>query len=149
MLFTVYTRGIKANFYSPTYVSFFGQRSGGKMLQFSTQRSGDKVVLQCAGRMVAGEGLKGLQKTATAQRAAVLVMDLQAVEALDAAGLGTLLRIRQWCIAQGTGLKLINLKRHVREVLAVTALDSVIEIHPTEAAGESGGLPREWACVES
>jgi hypothetical protein len=44
---------------------------------------------------------------------------------------------------------LINLSRHVREVLAVTALDSVIDIHPTEAAGESGVLPREWACVES
>jgi anti-anti-sigma factor len=119
------------------------------MLQLSAKRSGEKVVLQCTGRMVAGEGLKGLQKAATGQRAAVLVMDLQGVEALDAAGLGTLLRIRQWCNAQGTGLKLINLNRHVREVLAVTALDSVIEIHPTEAAGDSGALPREWACVES
>ncbi len=119
------------------------------MLQLSAKRSGENVVLQCTGRMVAGEGLKGLQKAATTQRATVLVMDLQGVEALDAAGLGTLLRIRQWCSAQGEGLKLINLNRHVREVLALTALDSVIEVHPTEAAGDSGVLPREWACVES
>jgi anti-anti-sigma factor len=119
------------------------------MLQLSAKRSGDKVVLQCTGRMVAGEGLKGLHKTATAQRAAVLVMDLRGVETVDAAGLGTLLRIRQWCSAQGTGLKLINLNRHVREVLALTALDSVIEVRPTEAAGDSGVLPREWACAET
>lgn len=119
------------------------------MLQLSAKRSGENVVLQCTGRMVAGEGLKGLQKAATTQRAAVLLMDLQAVEALDAAGLGTLLRIRQWCSAQGMGLKLINLNRHVREVLALTALDSVIEVHPTETAGDSGVLPREWACAET
>lgn len=99
--------------------------------------------------MVAGEGLKGLHKVATAQRAAVLLMDLKGVLALDAAGLGTLLRIRQWCEAQGTGLKLINLNRPVREVLALTALDSIIEVEPTDPASESGTLPREWACVET
>jgi anti-anti-sigma factor len=119
------------------------------MLQLSIKRAGNMAVLQCAGRMVAGEGLKTLQKTASAQRAAGLIIDLRKVETVDAAGLGTLLRIRQWCNAQGMSLKLINLNRHVREVLALTALDSVIELQPAESSDEFQVLLREWACAES
>ena len=119
------------------------------MLQLSIQRAGEMAVLQCAGRLVAGEGLKTFQKTATAQRAAGLIVDFRKVEALDAAGLGTLLRIRQWCNAQGMSLKLINLNSHVQEVLALTALDSVIELQPAESADELQVLLRELACAES
>ena len=119
------------------------------MLQLGINRVGDMAVLHCAGRMVAGEGLKALQKTATEQRAAGLIFDFRGVGTLDAAGLGTLLRIRQWCNAQGMSLKLINLNRHVRGVLALTALDSVIELQPAESADELQVLLREWACAES
>ncbi len=119
------------------------------MLQLSINRAGDVAVLQCAGRLVAGEGLKALQETATAQRAAGLIIDLRRVETLDAAGLGTLLRIRQWCDAQGMSLKLINFNRRVREVLALTALDSVIELQAAESADELQVLLREGACAES
>lgn len=119
------------------------------MLQFLTQRAGDIVVLQCTGRMVAGDGLKSLQRMAIAQRAAGLIVDLRGVESLDAAGLGTLLRIRQWCEAQGMSLKLINPSKQVREVLSLTALDSVIQLQPAESAREVEVLLREWACAES
>jgi anti-anti-sigma factor len=119
------------------------------MLQFLTKRSGDLVILQCTGRMVAGEGLKSLQRIAIAQRAAGLVVDLREVESLDAAGLGTLLRIRQWCEAQGMSFKLINPSKHVREVLSLTALDSVIQLQPAESPGQVDVLLREWACAES
>jgi anti-anti-sigma regulatory factor len=44
-------------------------------------------------------------------------------------------------------LKLVNLNRRVREVLALTALDSVIEVQSTVLDDE--GLLREWACAES
>jgi anti-anti-sigma factor len=117
------------------------------MLQLSAQRSEDVAVLQCRGRMVAGEDLKELHRMATAQRAAGLVIDLREVETVDAAGLGTLLRVRQWCDSRGTSLKLVNLNRRVREVLALTALDSVIEVQSTVLDDE--GLLREWACAES
>lgn len=117
------------------------------MLQLSAQRSANTVVLQCTGRIVAGEAVMALQRTATAQSAAGLVIDLQKVEILDAAGLGTLLRIRQWCESKGMTLKLTNPNKHVREVLAVTALDSVLEVHPSE--GDSDVLRQEWACAET
>ncbi|MGE5207372.1 MAG: STAS domain-containing protein [Chlamydiota bacterium] len=119
------------------------------MLHFLTQRAGDIVVLQCTGRMVAGEGLKSLQRVAIAQRAAGLIVDLRGVETLDAAGLGTLLRVRQWCEAQGMSLKLSNPNKQVREVLSLTALDSVIQLQAAESAGQVDVLPREWACAES
>ena len=119
------------------------------MLQLLAQRSGEMVVLQCAGKIVAGEGLKGLQRTATAQRAAALVIDLRRVEALDAAGLGTFLRIKQWCDAQGMNLKFVNPGKHVQEVLALTGLDSVLDVCPAATDEEVQALLRECACAES
>lgn len=118
------------------------------MLQLSVRRSADTVILQCAGRIVAGEALMALQQTATAQRAAELVFDLQGVETLDAAGLGALLRVRQWCDSQGMALKLANPNKHVREVLCVTALDSVLDVHSGDDNSEVKVLRREWACAE-
>jgi anti-anti-sigma factor len=69
------------------------------------------------------------------------------VETLDAAGLGTLLRVRQWCDSQGTNLKLINPNKHVREVLALTALDSVLDVRPAESDDDVRSLARDWACA--
>jgi anti-anti-sigma factor len=119
------------------------------MLQLLVQRRGDRVILQCTGKIVAGAGLKSFQRTATTQRAASLIIDLRRVEALDAAGLGTLLRIKQWCDAQGMDLKLINPGKHVQEVLALTALDSVLDVLSATSDDEVQALLREWACVES
>ena len=118
------------------------------MLQLLAKRAGDRVVLQCRGRIVAGEDVKALQRTATAERAAGLIIDLQGVEALDAAGLGALLRVRQWCNAQHTEMKLVNPNKHVREVLALTALDSVLDLQPAEGE-EHFQAPRNWACAET
>ncbi len=119
------------------------------MLQLLAQRSGDMVVLQCSGKVVAGEGLKGLQRTATTQRATALIIDLRRVEALDAAGLGTFLRIKQWCDAQGMNLKFINPGKRVQEVLALTALDSVLDVHPAASDDDVQALLREGACAET
>lgn len=119
------------------------------MLQFSTRRSRDTVILRCTGRLVAGQGLKNLHSTAIAQQAAGLVLDFAGIETLDAAGIGTLLRIRQWCGSQGMSLNLINLNQRVREVLALAALDSVMELQAGESGDDSRSLLREWACAES
>jgi anti-anti-sigma factor len=118
------------------------------MLQLSVRRSADTVVVHCTGRIVAGEALSGLQRTATAQEAAELAIDLEEVEILDAAGLGTLLQVRHWCEKQGTDLKIMNPNKHVREVLALTALDSVLAVEPAENGSDAQALPREWACAE-
>ena len=118
------------------------------MLQLSTGRSADTVVVQCTGKIVAGEALNGLQRTATAQRATALMIDLQGVEIMDAAGLGTLLRIRQWCVAQDMDLKIVGPNKRVREVMSLTALDSVLEVQATEDDSDVQALLREWACAE-
>jgi anti-anti-sigma factor len=118
------------------------------MLQLSARRSGETVVLRCTGRIVAGEGLEGLQRIATGQPTVALILDLRGVEILDAAGLGTLLHVRQWCDAQGTNLKLINPNKHVREVLSLTALDSVLEVGASESDDDVRSRSREWACAE-
>ena len=119
------------------------------MLQLSINRSGGAAVVRCTGKLVAGQGLKNLHSTAIAQRAAGLILDFAGVETLDAAGIGTLLRIRQWCGSQGMSLKLVNVNQRVREVLALTALDAVMELQPGESAEDPQGLLREWACAET
>jgi anti-anti-sigma factor len=118
------------------------------MLQLFVERSGDTVILKCRGRIVAGNSLRALQRAATSQPASGLVIDLAEVEILDAAGLGALVRLRQHCESQGTSLKLINPNKHVREVLTLTALDSVLEVHPAESQAALEDLLREWACAE-
>ena len=119
------------------------------MLQLLVQRSGETVVLKCSGRLVAGDGLDALQRTARAQRASVLLIDLAGADSLDAAGLGALLAVREWCASQTTVLKLLNPSQHVREILALTALDSVLEVRPEESESDLEVQMREWACAES
>ncbi|HLK34964.1 MAG TPA: STAS domain-containing protein [Terriglobales bacterium] len=117
------------------------------MLQFSVERSAGAVVLHCAGKLVAGNSLNALQVAASRQPAASLILDLQDVETVDAAGLGALLRIWDECSARGAGLKLIHANKYVREVLALTELDSVLEVHAHESEEEE--LLREWTCAET
>jgi anti-anti-sigma regulatory factor len=53
-----------------------------------------------------------------------LVLDLAAVDAIDAAGIGLLVSLQ----AAGIYLKLVNPTKQVREVFRVTKLESIFEI---------------------
>ena len=118
-------------------------------MQLRIEHSGAVVVLKCSGRMVAGNGLKTLHRMATAQHASQLIVDLAEVPVVDAAGLGKLLHIREWCAAQGICLTLVHPTSHVREVLAVTALDSVLAVRSPEDEAEPDLLLRQYVCAES
>ena len=60
------------------------------------------------------------------------MLDLVAVEAIDAGGLGLLVFLHTCAHGLGTELKLINPTQHVAELLRLTNLDSVFEIFSSE-----------------
>jgi anti-anti-sigma regulatory factor len=84
------------------------------MLSVNIRRAGETVTLMCIGRIVVGQG-ETLEQIATTQRARVLVIDLAGVETIDAAGLGTLVRIKMWSEDSRIALKLTNPNKLVRE----------------------------------
>ena len=93
----------------------------------------DVAVVACKGRIV-------FRKEAAALSDAVaellpqtrqLVLELSQVEAVDGAGLGELLAMLPRAQASGCAMKLVGLSKRVREVLELTRVASVFEIHPS------------------
>lgn len=93
------------------------------MLTVAVKDSDDGVVLHCQGRIVRGDETAVLCAAVRQERRDVSV-DLAEVDAIDAAGIGSLVALQ----AAGIYLKLLNPNAQVREVLRVTELDSVFEI---------------------
>jgi anti-sigma B factor antagonist len=98
------------------------------MLRVTTQNLGDVTVFRIAGRITAGDGdcLRNAVRNAPDTRVAVL--DLADVSAIDAAGLGTLVSLRNWARTSGTRLKLMNLTPWVDDVLRLTGLTRAFDI---------------------
>lgn len=103
------------------------------MLKVTVEQVGAVVILHCVGRIVRGEESTLLCK-AVQQRSREVQLDLSAVEAIDAAGIGALISLQ----AAGIYLKLLSPGKGVEDVLRVTQLESVFEIYG--APGTDGAL---------
>ncbi len=98
------------------------------------------TVVSMDGRIVLGEesnalrervrGMLGAQKTK-------IILDMGNVTYIDSAGLGTLVATYHSARQQGATMKLVNLGQKFKEVLQVTKLLTVFEVHDTEAAAVS------------
>jgi anti-anti-sigma factor len=99
------------------------------MLKVTVRSRGEIAVLRCMGRMVAGEDTRSLwDGVRHADGKRLVVLDLAEVDALDAAGLGLLVFLHTSATIGGMELKLINPTQRTRKLLALTNLDSVLEI---------------------
>ncbi|HUK26651.1 MAG TPA: STAS domain-containing protein [Terriglobales bacterium] len=99
------------------------------MLSVNAERSGDVAVVKCSGRLVRGESANALRQAVVTQKEArVVVLDLTELEFLDAGGLGTLVTLHHWSSARGIQLKLVNPAPFVRDLLARTGLDRVVDV---------------------
>jgi anti-anti-sigma factor len=104
------------------------------MLTVTTERIGDVVTLHCKGRIVRGHETAILCK-ALGQNVPYLVLDLEQVDAIDAAGLGALVTLQ----AVGVYLKLMNPTERVKETLRLTHLDSIFELDESQPPSERNG----------
>jgi anti-anti-sigma factor len=114
------------------------------MLVVNIQNAGDAVILKCTGRVVAGEEVAALKRTALChQESKTLILDLAKVETLDCAGLGLLAFLAGWSRVVGTRLMILNPSYRVLRLLELTNLDSVLEIAPSESMPAFGGAAAE------
>lgn len=117
------------------------------MLTITRDQIAGTLILRCRGRIVHGE--ESALLCAALHSQGDLMLDLEGVTAIDAAGIGALLSLQ----AAGIYLKLVNPSHPVRAVLQLTGMASVFEIcdelRITEKpAASPNGLPGQPGSFE-
>jgi len=101
-----------------------------------TKRTVDGIVaLECNGRIVFGEESSLLReevKKALADGAVRIVLNLSEVSYIDSGGLGTLVALHTSARSANAAIKLAGLTKRVGDLLQVTKLLTVFDVHNTE-----------------
>jgi len=95
------------------------------------------LAFECNGRIVFGDESSLLReevKKAIADGAKKIVLNLGEVNYIDSGGLGTLVGLHTTAHNAGGTIKLANLTRRVGDLLQVTKLLTVFEVHDSEYA---------------
>jgi anti-sigma B factor antagonist len=93
-------------------------------------------IVDLAGRIVLGEESNAMREQIKSMLAAgqkKIVLNLDNVTYIDSAGLGTLVAAHHSARSQGATLKLAHLGSKFQEILQVTKLITVFDVHGTEA----------------
>jgi anti-sigma B factor antagonist len=96
---------------------------------------GDVTVIDLDGRITLGDGsalLHGLIRENISKGRTKLVLNFAAVSYLDSTGLGELVSGYRLIKSSGGELKLLNLNKKVSDLLQVTKLYTVFDIHNDE-----------------
>jgi anti-anti-sigma factor len=104
-------------------------------LSFDRRRVGDVIVLTCTGRIVAGAETEILARELDALLPlhARVVLNLAGVESVDSEGLGLLVRYSTRARRGRGALAVCAVTARMREILAATRLDDVLQPYDTEA----------------
>ena len=112
------------------------------MLRVEIQRAPSVVTLFCFGRVVLGLESETLRCMAASQVARQIILDLEQVQAIDAAGLGLLVELHCRAQERQGSLTIENASPRVRKIMALTKLDSVVSMagstHPLTAEETAG-----------
>jgi anti-sigma B factor antagonist len=98
------------------------------MLSLTIHELGETIVFQCTGRMVFGECDILRRAVLSHPHNQVAVLDMAEVTAVDAAGLGLLVGLRNWACARGKQLKLLNLTPRLEKLLQITNLALIFDV---------------------
>ena len=96
----------------------------------------DVTVIDMDGRITLGEGsglLRDLIREKLAAGQKKIVMNLAGINYIDSTGLGELVSGYRQVKSQGGELKLLNLNKKVSDLLQITKLYTVFDIHTDEA----------------
>lgn len=97
------------------------------MLTVDIQSAPPAVMLFCSGRIVLGVEAETLRCMVKSRPEQHLLLDLNDVQSLDAAGLGLLVELHCWAQERDSRLILMNPARCVRKLIAMTNLGSVLQ----------------------
>jgi anti-sigma B factor antagonist len=106
-------------------------------VKLTTRQVGDVTVIDAVGRITLGEGASTfrdkVRELASGGRKKLL-LNLADVSYIDSSGIGELVSGFTTLANQSGTLKLLNLTKRVKDLLQITKLYTVFEVHEDEAA---------------
>ncbi len=99
------------------------------------RESGGVILIDLSGRITLGEGsagLRGIIREQVSQGHKRIILNLADVNYIDSSGIGELVSGYTTVKNQGGELKLLNLTRRVHDLLLITKLYTVFEVHSDE-----------------
>jgi anti-sigma B factor antagonist len=106
-------------------------------MQATTRQVGDVTILNISGRITLGEGnvaLREIVRELADKGQKRIVLNLGEVHYIDSSGVGELVKTHTTLRNQSGQLKLANLNKRVHDLLHMTRLSSVFDIHKDEAS---------------
>ena len=106
-------------------------------VKMTTRQVGDVTVVDAAGRITLGDGATIFRDTIRDLAAAghrKLLLNLAEVSYIDSSGIGEMVSGFTTVTNQGGQVKLLNLTKRVKDLLQITKLYTVFEVHEDEAA---------------
>jgi anti-sigma B factor antagonist len=106
-------------------------------VKLSSRQVGDVSVLDVAGRITLGEGSSALRDTLRemmGRNQKKILLNLGDVSYIDSSGIGELVSGFTTVTNGGGQLKLLNLTKRVKDLLQITKLYTVFDVHDDEAA---------------
>jgi len=98
---------------------------------------GDVTVVDVAGRITLGEGSSAMRdalRDLVAKNQKKILLNLGDVSYIDSSGIGELVSGFTTVTNSGVQLRLLNLTKLVKDLLQITKLYSVFDVHEDEAA---------------
>ena len=109
-------------------------------LEIHRREKEDIVILDLKGRLIVGEPATRLRETINKEAAAgcnKIILNLEEVDYIDSTGLGELVSGYRLVKSEGGEIKLLNLNKKVTDLLQITKLYTVFDIHNQEAQAVS------------
>ena len=105
-------------------------------VKLNTRQVGDVSVVDVAGRITLGEGSSALRDTLRdmiTKNHKKILLNLGEVNYIDSSGIGELVSGFTTVTNSGGQLKLLNLNKRVKDLLQITKLYTVFDVHEDEA----------------
>ncbi|HXB68593.1 MAG TPA: STAS domain-containing protein [Candidatus Acidoferrales bacterium] len=102
----------------------------------SSRQVGDVTVIDVAGRITLGEGSSALRdalRELVGKNQKKILLNLGEVSYIDSSGIGELVSGFTTVTNSGGSLKLLNLNKRVKDLLQITKLYTVFDVHEDEA----------------
>ncbi len=106
-------------------------------IKLSSRQVGDVTVVDAAGRITLGEGssaLRDMLRDMVAKGQKKILLNLGEVSYIDSSGIGELVSGFTTVTNQGGSLKLLGLTKRVKDLLQITKLYTVFDVHDDEAS---------------
>ena len=105
-------------------------------MQIEQRTVGEVAVIQVLGDITLGKGgdviLKDKIQSLLQQGYRKMLLDMGSVSYVDSAGLGQLVQVYATTSHLGGSMKLLNLTKHVKDLLQITKLYTVFDVHDDE-----------------